>query len=128
MKNKFNLISVFLILIVLLSSSVYAQLFGIQTSGLGIVMINAFIIAALLFILQAFLVPKGSEGQKTGVYIGILIASIVAAWFIGNTYIWNFGSLGLFFNVKVIVNTTLLSAFFYFIMQFGSESWKTISG
>ncbi|MDP6547566.1 MAG: hypothetical protein QF917_01235, partial [Candidatus Woesearchaeota archaeon] len=130
MNKKFSLIAVFLFLIVLLSNAVYAaKVLGIETSGLGVVAINAVIIAALFFILQAFLMPDNSSGMQKGtVYFAIVAVSIVSAWFIGNTFMWNYGAIGTFFNIKVVVNTALLSAVLYFLMQLGPESLKSMQG
>ena len=111
-KNKLMWnIALFLIVIASLPIA-YAQTFA--GSRIYFVVINAAIIGVLLFILQAVLVPGKAEKERTSIWIIIVIASLLLAWFYGsNGYIWQ-GHLERFFSVYVLVNSIIIAAFLYF--------------
>ena len=132
MKNKkLGLIIVFLSLIVLLSSVAYAQLGGITRSPIAFFLINLIVIAFVLFILQSFLLgEKTTAGQRVFVIIGILMVSVVVAFIYGRSgYIWKIvDPTGKFFTIYVLVNTVVLSAFLYFLLQFAPIGDKFKAG
>lgn len=118
MKNKKILGVIFLFFIVLLSSVVYAQI-PFSGTPISFLIINTIVIALALFILQAVILTDMKPEQKTGIWFAILIIAVVISWLYGRAgYIWQVGSLSGFFNLKVLLNTAILSAIGYFLLQF----------
>ncbi|MCH7772345.1 MAG: hypothetical protein IIA49_15250, partial [Bacteroidetes bacterium] len=118
-KNKL-LLSIAMILVVALSLPIaFAQLS--TGSQVVFVLINAAVIGIVLFILQAILMPGKDPKEKTSVWIIIIAASLLIAWFLGRTgYIWQTGFIGAFFGTYrwyiVLGNSIIIAAALYFLL------------
>lgn len=126
-KNKL-LWSVVLILIAIISIPIVHAQFVPTGSRLFFILINAAIIAVVLFILQAFLIPGKADKEKTFVFIVIFIASLAIAFIFGQTgFIWKTGQLSRFFNIYVAVNAIIIGVLAYFILGFLDVGKKLVS-
>jgi hypothetical protein len=78
---------------------------------------NAAIIAGVLFVLQAFLIPNKHGKELTVVPIIIIIASIAIAWSYGRFgWMWSIGPLARILNIKTIGNAFLIGSVLYFVL------------
>ena len=74
------------------------------------ILVNAAVIALVLFALQAFLVPQKDGKERTAVWLAILAGSVIIAWNWGSAgYIWDVGPLSQFIKIKVVVNAIILT-------------------
>ena len=113
-KNKL-MWSIGLFLIVLISLPIaYAQILP-AGSSIFFILINAAVIGIVLFILQAFLIPGKPDKERTSVWVIVIIASLLIAWFFGsNDFIWK-GPLAIFLSYYVIINAIIIAAVLYFV-------------
>lgn len=115
-KNRLFWIVGMILIIVL--PIVHAQTIS-GSSQIILILINAAIVAVVLFILQAFMIPKADGKEKTAVWIGIIILSLFIAWYFGRTdFIWRSGPLASFFEIHVIVNALIIGIVLYFALGF----------
>ena len=114
--SKNRLSWIFALVLLISIPAAYAQTFA----GLNLyfILINAAIVFVILFLLQSILIP-GKEGkEKTSMWIIVIIASLVIAFFYGqNRFIWQ-GPLAMFFSIKLVVNSVIISAVLYFALAF----------
>ena len=89
-------------------------------SRLSFILINAAIIFVVLFVLQAFLVQGKGDKEKTSMWIILVLASLLLAYFFGQSgLLWAEGQpLARFFNIKVLVNAVIIGAVLYFVLGF----------
>lgn len=113
----------------------YAQTFSGST--LFFILVNTAVIAVVLFILQAFLVPGKTDKERASVWGIIIAVSLLIAWFFGSQgLIWQTGPIGAFFKsyawYKVLGNALAIGAVLYFLLgwldvpkRLGSAEGKT---
>ena len=113
-KNKLAwTIALFLITIASLPIA-HAQTFA--GSRLFFILINSAIVFVILFVLQSFLIQPKDGKEKAGVWVAIVVASLLVGFLYGqNGFLWQ-GPLGVFFNLKVLVNAAIIAAVLYFVM------------
>ncbi|MBI2661522.1 hypothetical protein HYX09_04650, partial [Candidatus Woesearchaeota archaeon] len=76
--------------------------------------VNAMIIFAALFVLQAVLMPGKPDKEKTVSWMMVLAASLVISWFVSSSgFIWEHPTIGRIFEPHMVVNTILITAFTY---------------
>ena len=114
-KNK-SAWGIALILISIISLPIaYAQVVP-TGSKIYFILINAAIIFVLLFILQSFLIQGKSDKEKTSVWVIMILASLLLAYFFGqNGFLWE-GPLKWIFNVFILVNSAIIAAILYFVL------------
>jgi len=118
MKKKILLLAIGLFLLVL-SPIVYAQALSFVNTQIEFILVNTIIIALVLFIVQAIMLKDIKAEQKGFVWIMIILISVVISYIYRSEFIWKvIDADGKFFTLRVIVNTIVLSAFFYFLLQF----------
>lgn len=115
-KNK--LIWTFALLLIVLISLPIAHAQAFTESRLFFILINSLIVGAVLFALQAWLIPQKETKEKTAVYVAIAVVSLLIGYFYGQSgFIWQ-GPLGVFFNFKVLVNAAIITIFLYFLFAY----------
>ncbi|MBI2658327.1 hypothetical protein HYX08_06575 [Candidatus Woesearchaeota archaeon] len=105
-------VALFIVVIAMLPAA-YAQS---ATGSWFFVLINAAIVGVVLFILQAFLIPKKEPKEQTVAWVAIIAASLVIAFFFGRSgFLWQ-GPLGRFLDIHIIVNTFIIGIVGYFAL------------
>lgn len=112
-KEKFSILILIVITLVLLTTSVYAATVGQTVGFLGIwkwFIVNAFLIFVILFILQATLVPEKLEKERAVMWVMMIGLSLGISWFISSSgYIWHHPKIGLVFNQWTPVNAAIIT-------------------
>ncbi len=116
-KNKVMWNLALFLIVVLTLPIVHAQ--TLAGSRIYYIVINAFVIGIVLFILQAVLVPGKPDKERVSAWIIVVIASLVLAFIFGeNGFIWKTGPLAILFNLYVIVNSIIIAGVLYFVLGF----------
>lgn len=118
-KNKFILILALFLINIITIPIAYAQ----AATGFNwvVFIINTVIVFIVLFLLQAVLIPRKNEKERTSVWTIILLTSLLIAFFFGREgFIWQTGPIGRFFSTYVwyvvLVNTAIIAAIAYFLL------------
>jgi len=116
-KNKLIWIFGLILTALLVMPIAYAQIVP-SGSKIYFVLINAAIIFVVLFMLQAFLIRKQTDKETTSVWVIMIFASLLLAYFFGqNGFLWQ-GPLARFFSIFVLVNAVIIGAVLYFVLGF----------
>ena len=122
--RKNNLIWIFGLIFIIGLPEVFAQTIfdslsslSIFTNSYFILFVNSFIIWAVLYIAQAFIIPKKEGKEKAVIFLISLILAFIIAWnLVGSSvYIWNIGGLPSYlFNKYFLVNVLIIAGATWF--------------
>ncbi len=77
---------------------------------------NIFIVWFILFILQAFIIPKKEGKEKVAIWVITFVLAVVIVWNVVGAagYIWQVGALASFFSIRKLVNFALIGGAAWF--------------
>ena len=114
--NKNKLIRIFALFSIIIASLPIAYAQSFVGSNLYFILVNSAIAGIILFILQTILLPQKDGKEKTAVYVGIALGSLLIGFLFGQSgYLWE-GYFARYFDVHVLVNTVLIASVLYFIL------------
>lgn len=127
MKNKFLMFGMGILILAALAGSTNAQVTQTsRASGIPLLaflgnwqwfVVNALIIFAILFVVQAALITEKIGKEKGVAWVLALAIALVASWFISSSgFIWQHPKLAPLFNLKVVVNTLVITLGVYVLL------------
>jgi len=126
-KNKFVFgIALFALVIAMLPIA-NAQILGLAAGNWLYILINAFIIGAVLFLLQSFIVQNKPPKEKAAVWMIIIVLSLFIAFQYGRTgFIWQTGPIASYLDMQIIGNTLIIGSVFYILFALIDRNGKIL--
>ncbi len=109
---------IFAVILVFIAAAPLASAQSAGGGSLSFVLINAAIVGFVLFMIQAFLLPGKDGKEKTAIYVGIIVGSLMIGFLFGQSgFIWQ-GYFGRYFNFYVLVNAAIIATVIYIILGY----------